>query len=197
MYGSYNKIYSYLGIFAFLADLWLYTIAIREISRGHTAPEKIIWNVLTLRTLLWCIIIFLALLIANFLPWYNDALTLMAIAIVWIFTLVSLINSSLLALMQSQLKMEFSLISVVSGKLITLSLIAYFLMIQFTWNQSNIAFLSVFVAWLLWIIVNTVLNFLYVQKSMRVWFRFDWDYIKYIFKISLPYGLALSLIHIW
>lgn len=42
LYGSYNKVFSYLGIFAFLADLGLYTIAIREISKGKEKAEKII-----------------------------------------------------------------------------------------------------------------------------------------------------------
>jgi len=193
LYWSYNKIYSYLGIFAFLADLWLYTITIREISRAQTAPEKIIGNVLSLRTWLWVIIIFIALAIAYFLPWYNDFYTLLAIAIVWVFTLVSLINSAILALMQSQLKMEFSLISVVSGKLITLVLIAYFLIFMFDASQNNIAFISVFIAGFLWVLVNTLLNYNYAKKFIDIRYRFDLDYISYIFKTSLPYWLALFL----
>jgi O-antigen/teichoic acid export membrane protein len=41
-YGLYNKIYSYLGIFAFLADLGLYTITVREIRAGKEKTSKII-----------------------------------------------------------------------------------------------------------------------------------------------------------
>ena len=192
LYGSYNKVYSYLGIFAFLADLWLYTIAIREISQGKTSTDKIIGNILTLRTWLGLIIWWLALIIAMFLPWYNDFLTLGAIGIVGVFTIVSLINSSLLALMQSQMKMEFSLFSVVAWKLVNITLIALFLVFLFSEN-TELAFHSVFIAWLIWIIINTILNYIYAKKIVPIKYRFDWEYIAYIFKISLPYGIALFL----
>lgn len=192
LYGSYNKVYSYLGIFAFLADLGLYTIAIREIAQGTTSKEKIIGNVLTLRALLWVAIWGIALLLALFLPGYHDSLTLLAIAIVGAFTLVSLINSSLLALMQSQMKMEFSVISLVAGKLLNLGMIAIFLMYIFT-DSSSYAFISVFVAGLVGLLLNTGLNYFYANKIVPIRFRWDSDYIYHIFKISLPYGIALFL----
>lgn len=194
LYGNYNKVYSYLGIFAFLADLWLYTLAIREISRWEHTKEKIIWNILTLRMIMalwvWC----LSFMIALILPWYNDIITLIAIAIVWAFTLVSLINSSLLALMQSQMKMEFSLISVVAWKIINISLIAFTLMYMFEGkNVENYAFISVFVAWFIWICLNTYMNYVYARKICTIQFLFDWGYIQQIFRLSLPYGIALFL----
>ena len=194
LYGSYNKVYNYLWIFAFLADLGLYAIMIREISLWKISAEKIVWNVLTLRTLLWMCAICIALVCAMFIPGLWDSLILSAIAIVWVFTLISLINSALLALMQSQMKMEFSLISVVAGKLLNISLVALFLIFVFSWiEQNDIAFISVFIAWLLWVSLNTLLNYLYARKIVRIRYLFDWDYIKHIFYISFPYGLALFL----
>lgn len=194
LYGSYNKIYSYLWIFAFLADLWLYTIAVREISLGKEKKEKIIGNILTLRTILGLAIWFLAVAIACFLPGYNDTLTLIAIGIVWAFTLVSLINSSLLALMQSQLKMEYSFISLIAGKIVNITLIALCLIfIFYDTSQVSFAFISVFIAGFLWVTLNTYLNFRYAQSICTIRYLYDYEYIKYIFKISLPYGLALFL----
>lgn len=194
LYGSYNKIYSYLGIFAFLADLGLYTIAIREISEGKTDPKKVIWNILSLRTVLWVGIIVIAVLLAMILPWYGDTLTLIAIAIVGIFTLISLINSSLLALMQSQMKMEFSLFSVIFGKIITLWLIAFWLMIWFHFpEQASVAFIFVFIAGLIWVLSNTILNYVYTRTLFPITYQWDKEYIVYLLKISLPYGIALFL----
>ncbi len=195
-YWVYNKIYNYLWIFAFLADLWLYTIMIRELSWSKEAPEKIVGNVLTLRALLWWSIIGLALLIGVFLPWYNSDMALIWIGIVWVFTLISLLNSSLLALMQSKLKIEFSLVSVVSGKLVTLGMIIAFFL--FVWksevqNMGTDALVFVFIAGLVWIFLNTFLNYFYARKICSISFCFDWEYIKYIFKISLPYWIALFL----
>lgn len=192
----YNKIYNYLGIFAFLADLGLYTIMIRELSQEKESSERIVGNVLTLRWILWISIIFLALGMSFFIPWYNWSLEFYSILIVWIFTAVSLLNSSILALMQSKLKMEFSLISVVSWKIIWLGLIITFFLYywaeglsQFDWKE----LLVIFWIGLLWIAINTFLNYLYARKICPIRFRFDSEYILYIFKISLPYGIALFL----
>lgn len=194
LYGSYNKVFNYLGIFAFLADLGLYAITIREISQKKHPAEKIIWNVLTLRTLMWLLIWIIAFGVALFLPGYNDMLTLSAIFIIGGFTLVSLINSSILALMQSQMKMEFSLISVVSGKILNLFWVALFLIFIFSdQSQVNLAFISVFLIAFLGISLNTFLNYIYARKLVPIRYRFDTEYLKHIFKISLPYGVALFL----
>ncbi len=204
LFWVYSKVYNYLWIFAFLADLGLYTIMIREISKWEEKSEKIVWNVLSLRVFLGVLISFLALFIAYFIPWYNSNIELMAIWIVWIFTLVSLVNSTFLAYMQSQLKMEFSLLSVVFWKLVNLSwvlLIVYVFITQKSlqlnsWNSVyslDSSLLFILGAWLLWISVNTLMNYFYTKKSCDIKMRFDMDYIKYIFKISLPYWIALFL----
>jgi len=194
LYGSYNKVFSYLGIFAFLADLWLYTITVREISNKKVSSEKIIWNVLTLRILLSLCIWVLALGIAFFLPGYNDFYTFSAIAVIGLFTSISLINSSLLALMQAYMKMEFSLVSIVLGKLLNISLVAGALLYVFTWSgDTYLAFISVFIAATLWILLTTVLNYIYARKICRIRLLYDREYMSHIFKISLPYGIALFL----
>ena len=190
----YSKIFNYLGIFAFLADLGLYTIMIREISEKNNSKntEKIVWNVLTLRIILGTIIIFVALIIAYFLPWYNSNLELLSIFIIWIFTLISLINSTFLAYMQSQLKMEFSLFSVVVGKILNLWLVLFIVYFLFIDNTQN-SIIYIFISALIWIILNTYLNYWYSKKTCNISMKFDKDYIKYIFKISLPYWIALFL----
>lgn len=196
---EYSKVYNYLWIFAFLADLWLYTIAVREISNKTQKEEKIIWNIMTLRFLLWIIIIFLAIIIAFFIPGYNWKITLISIFIVSIFTLVSLLNSSILSLMQANMKIEFSLISIVLWKIINLSFIAYIIFILFPVNSPlyeknlDLSFVLIIFAWLVWIIVNTILNYIYANKICKIRFLFDFEYIKHIFKISIPYWVALFL----
>lgn len=51
-FGQYNKVYNYLAFFAFFADLGLYAISVREISKDQTQASKIIGSVLTLRLIL-------------------------------------------------------------------------------------------------------------------------------------------------
>jgi len=70
--------------------------------------------------MLWIIILFLASWIAYFLPGYNSDLALSAIVIASVFTIFQLLNSSILALMQANMKIEFSAISLIIAKLVNL-----------------------------------------------------------------------------
>jgi O-antigen/teichoic acid export membrane protein len=90
-YGLYSKIYNYLSIFAVIADLGLYTITVRELTRYQDDPEmvaKISGNILSLRTLSGILIIGLSLGVAPWLTGYNSQVALIGIGIVSLFTLV-------------------------------------------------------------------------------------------------------------
>lgn len=198
LYWLYSKIYNYIWIFVFLADLWLYAITIREITNNTEDSSKIIWNVMTLRLILWIFLLFFATGIAYFLPGYNSELALISILITSIFTIFQLMNSSILALMQANMKIEFSAISFIFAKLVNLwlvAIIAYFAYPKELIENSNYftPFLYIMCAWVVSVIVNTILNYRYARKIVKFWFNFDFEYIKHIFKISLPYWLALFL----
>lgn len=196
LFWLYSKVYNFLWIFAFLADLWLYTITIREITKNKSQTSKIVSNVMSLRTILWIVIIFLAVSIAYFLPWYNSSVAIVSIFIISIYTLVSLINSSVLALMQANLKMEFSLFSSIFWKLLTFFWILLVVFVFFKKKEIldySYPFYFIMISWLAGIILNTWLNYFYAKKITNFWFDFDWQYIKHIFRISIPYWLALFL----
>lgn len=200
MYGLYSKVYNYIWIFVFLADLWLYAIAIREITANKKDSAKIVWNVMSLRLFLGIFILFFCVFIAYFLPGYNSSLALISIAIASVFTIFQLLNSSILALMQANMKIEFSAFSLVLSKILNVWLIASIAYIFFTkeniWEGSDaysIPFLMIMWVWVVSVLLNTLLNFWYARRIVRFGFAFDWEYIKYIFRISLPYGIALFL----
>lgn len=198
MYWLYSKIYNYTGIFVFLADLWLYAISIREITNNKENASKIIWNVMSLRLFLWIFILVLSTAIAFFLPWYNTSLALISIIISSIFTIFQLLNSSILSLMQANMKIEFSAISIIIWKIVNLIWVAFIIYILFPKDLLGEAwyfrpFIWIMIAAVIWVIVNTVLNYFYARKITPIHFEFDFDYIKHLFKISLPYGLALFL----
>lgn len=196
LFGEYWKVYNYLLVFAFLADLGLYTISIREINKDKKNAAKIIWNILSLRLVLWVCVILLALAIALMMPAYNSQLSLIAIFIVGIFTLFWLINSSILALMQSYLKMQFSLFSAVFWKLINLWCIAGIIFIFFPKHQDLDYFYPfLFIIWagLIWNIVTTIWNYIYARKITNIQFLWDGPYIYKIFKSSIPYWIAIFL----
>ncbi len=196
MYWQYNKIYNYLSIFTFLADLWLYTISVREISKNKDLSEKIVWNVMSLRFILWIGVIVLSILIALFLPGYNTKVSLISIFIISIFSVFSLMNSSVLSLMQAYMKIEFSSLTFVLWKIVNLFLILWVVFIVFPKSETfsfDMAFILIMISWLLWIMVNFFLNFYYANKIVKVRLLFDIEYMKYLFKTSFAYWFALFL----
>ena len=199
LFGNYNMVFNYIFIFAFLVDLGLYAITIKEISADKKNTEYIFWNILTLRLISAIFVILFSVLIAYFLPWYNSNFILIGIFIASIFTFFSLINSNLLALMQSHMKMEFSIISVVINKLFVLWFTYYLIKHSIFWEDSNIRWnlewWLLILIWIvaIWMLINMFLNYLYARKITKITLKFDWNYIKKIFLKALPYWIALFL----
>ncbi|MEA3304188.1 MAG: oligosaccharide flippase family protein [Patescibacteria group bacterium] len=63
-YGEYTYIYEYLGLFAILADMGLYTIGVKEMSSGKQTLAKVLSNILGMRIFLATGSMLLALLYA-------------------------------------------------------------------------------------------------------------------------------------
>ncbi len=197
-YGLYSKIYNYLSIFAVIADLGLYTITVRELTKhahDDTMVAKISANILSLRTVSGIFIVFLSLAIAPFLTGYDSYTALIGICIVSMFTLVWLINSSLMSYLQATLHTEFSLIANTCGKLLTFGMILMFASILFPRisTPSMEIFTLIMLAWLAGNILMTALTWWYASRYLKI--RFAWDklYILHILRISLPYWVALFL----
>ena len=197
-YGLYSKIYNYISIFAVIADLWLYTITVRELTRHQDDPDMVAHisaNVLSLRTLSGVVIIFLSLAIAPFLSGYDSIMALIGIFIASLFTLTGLINSSLMSYLQATLRTEFSLIANTSGKVTTFILILLSALIFFPRESTSHMeiFILVMLAGLIGNMIMMGLTWWYTHQYQRVYFAWDRDYIKHILRISLPYWLALFL----
>lgn len=197
-YGLYSKIYNYLSIFAVIADMGLYTITVRELTKYADDPKmvaKISGNILSLRTLSGVLIIILSLSIAPFLSGYNSLMALVGIFIVSLFTLAGLINSSLMSYLQANLHTEFSLIANTCGKMLTFGMILLFAGLLFpraTTDDIEI-FTLVMIAWLAGNILMTWLTWWYTSRYHKIRFAWDKKYILHILQISLPYWLALFL----
>ena len=198
-YGLYTKIYNYLSIFAVIADLGLYTITVRELTKYEDDPKmiaKISGNVLSLRTLSWVLIIFFSLGIAPFLSWYDTLSAYIGIAIASFFVVAGLINSSLMSYLQATLRTEFSLVANTSGKLLTFGLVMLFASVLYpsiSWVSSEAKFALVMIAGLAGNILMMALTWWYTSRYQKVRFAWDREYMLHIIKISLPYGIALFL----
>ncbi len=202
-YWLYSKIYNYMSIFAVIADLWLFTITIREISNNKENKEtvqKIIWNMMSIRMILWILIIFLSVWIAYFLPWYNSKLAITSIFITWFFVYFWLMNSAILSLLQAYLKTEYSFISTTTWKLVNFILIILIVFIlypktQIIWNAEAqfYSFLLIMWAWVFGNIIMTAMIYNYSRTVEKISFKFHLPQIKYLIKESIPYWLAMFL----
>lgn len=192
-----------MSIFAAIADLWLFTITIREISNHKEDVEKvrkIIWNMMTIRLSLWVFIIFLSLAIAFFLPWYNSNLAMASIFIAGFFTFFGLMNSAILSLLQAYLKTEYSFISTTAGKFANFLFVLMVVFILYpksaiAWNPAlgTTSFLWIMSAWVFWNAIMTALIYNYARKVEKIRFGFDKVVMKNLVTMSIPYWLALFL----
>ncbi|PID84615.1 hypothetical protein CSB09_00130 [Candidatus Gracilibacteria bacterium] len=198
-YGIYGKVYNYLAIFAVLADFGLYTITVREISKHQDDPkmvQKISGNILCLRTISALIIIVITLVGAFFLPGYHSLALLISIFIVGLFTLLGLVNSSMMSYLQAILKTEFSFFATTAGKLLTFILILLAVYGFFPYHPSlgpEYQMIWIFSAGLAGNLLMTAMTWWYANKQQKVIFAWDSDFIKKTLKETLPYGIALFL----
>jgi len=192
LFWTYNKIFNYIFIFAFLVDLWLYAISVKEISQNKKNASFIFGNILSLRIISAFLVIILSTFIAYFLPSYNSKLVLAWIFLASIFSFFSLINSSILALMQAYMKIEFSIISVVLNKLFVL-FFSFLVIKKIFPEEQEKWFLAIISIVAIWMFINMILNYLYAKKLTKIKFYFDKKYIKEIFYKTLPYWIALFL----
>ena len=116
-------------------------------------------------------------------------MALIGIAIVSLFTLMGLINSSLMSYLQATLHTEFSIVANTCGKLLTFGMILMFS--AFLFPRSTTPDIEVFtlvmLAGLAGNIVMTGLTWWYASRWQPIRFAWDTTYIRDILRISLPY----------
>ena len=75
-YGEYTTVFAFLGFFAILADLGLYNIAVREVSKSFENAKKVMGNIATIRISLAIFFLLLAPVVAHFIPSYSSEVKL-------------------------------------------------------------------------------------------------------------------------
>ena len=206
-YGLYSKIYTYLSIFSVIADLGLYTMSVREMTKYQGDPKRlrvISGTIMSLRAIFGVGIIAVSLFVALLLPGYHSTVALLGVAIVGVFTFFGLLNSSVLCVLQAFLKTEFSFYSVTVGKIVGflgVVLTAYALipgplsgdLLIASLSRADVALLLVFAAGLAGNIVMTTILWIYTARITPIGFAWDGGYARELLRATLPYGLALFL----
>lgn len=183
-FGEYATALAFFSFFGAIADLGLYSVATREISREGANEEEIIGNVFSLRVFTSLLIFIIAPLIVYFFPYsieVKKAILLTAAAFVF--------SSSYMVLngvFQKNLAMDRVAIVELVGKIIQTAVII--LAATNDWG-----FLAIISSILFYMIFNFSLILFFSRKYVKFHLHFNLVYWKKFLKMSAPMGISVII----
>ena len=181
-FGYYAIVLAFLFFFAVLADLGLYSVCLRDISRPGADEKKIASNAFTLRFFAGLLFFCLAPAVVCLFP-YPHQVKLGVLIGAFGFWLMSN-QQVLIGVFQKYLRMDNVAVGELLGRLVQLGLVVFFI-----WR--DFGFLSIITAFVAGALVNFVLVFVLSRKFIPISFQFDFVFWKNILKESLPLALAI------
>ena len=182
-FGEYSIILAFIFIFNVLADLGLYSIVVREISKPGADERKIASNAFTIRFLIGFFIFISAFLVACLFP-YNIIVKQGILIGAFGFWFLSM-GQVLMGVFQKYLRMDKVAIAELASRIIQVILILWFVKLGF-------GLLFIISALAISSFVYFILVFIFVQKYVRIRFQFDFVFWKKILRQAWP--LAISAI---
>ncbi|PIV90026.1 hypothetical protein COW46_03980 [Candidatus Gracilibacteria bacterium CG17_big_fil_post_rev_8_21_14_2_50_48_13] len=199
--GMYESVYALLALVGIVADMGMYTVAIREMAGNPSKMEVIIGNILSIRNVLAAISIVVTFLLIFFVP---------SLQMGWIFygalfwaslgMILALLNGTVTSVLQVAYDMKHATIAQVIGKILTMLCMVFGMFFLFPKQMPGFESTTPFWAFQMLFIVGLVGNtcmYLYtrhfVKKHVNLRYRFDRVFWKDLIKKALPYGLALIL----
>ncbi|OGZ33574.1 MAG: hypothetical protein A2Y98_01405 [Candidatus Portnoybacteria bacterium RBG_19FT_COMBO_36_7] len=184
-FGNYSIVMAFLYIFSVLADLGLYSITLREISKEGAAESEIVSQAFSFRFFSGLFIFALAPAVAWFFPYSTETKIGIAMAS---FGFWSLSNTQVLVtVFQKYLKMEKVAIGELAGRIVQMGFVGFFIF-------KNMGFFNIILATSLGSFANFLLIYVFVQKYTAVKIRWNLSYWRRIMKESFP--LAISAIFV-
>lgn len=184
-FGNYATVLAFLSFFASLADLGLYHISTREISRPGANEKMIMGNIFSLRIISALGILIVAPIIVIFFD-YPLAVK-QGIVIAAASFLFSSGYQVLNGVFQKNLAMDRVAVGELAGKIIQVAtvILAVKLQLGFNWIIASLLFNM---------IASFTIVFLWSRKYLRFGLRFDFKYWKKFLKESLPIGVGSIIV---
>lgn len=209
-YGIYKSIYEYLALFAIVADMGLYTVGVREMSKNPEREEMVLGNMMTARTIVIAVIAVIAFGVAFMIDEYRGTIAPYAVAVAAVGSVFAILTGTVSTALQVHLKMEKNSLGSVAGKLVSLiylaTVIYYFFphgcapdQVLFLNNSgaacavSDAAFIQLVAAGLAGNIMMYLVTGYFAGKLVKIRYRLDWWFWKEVLWKALPYGIALIL----
>lgn len=179
--GEFNTITTYLNFFIVIADLGLFAVGVREISKNPQNERKIISNIFFIRLVSAIIACVLAVIVVYFTR-YNSHIKL-GVLIGTGFLFFNLLSSVYDIILQYRLKMQFSAIAEFIGKLI--AIVALYIVVKndagFIWAIFTVALtgLAIF-----------LIKAAFASKYLRVSIKYNARVANWLINMSWPLGVV-------
>lgn len=179
--GNFNTITTYINFFIVIADLGLFAVAVREISKTPENEKKILSNVFFIRLISAMIACVLAGGIVFLTKYESDIKYGVLIACGFLF--FNLLASVYDMLMQYRLKMQYSALAEFIGKLGNVLVLYLIIRLQgnFLWIMSTVA---------MWGISLFILKWAFSTKFQKFGVSYDREVSSWIFRMAWPLGFV-------
>jgi O-antigen/teichoic acid export membrane protein len=191
-YGEYGAITAYLNFFVLIADMGLFTTAVREISKHPSDEKKILSNVFYIRLISTISVTIIAILLITcghfFLSEKYHITTQLTYGIIVAsgFLIFNLLWSMFDMIFQPRLKMQYSATSEFIGKLISIAALILVILLRgnFYWVVFTISLSA---------IATFLLKWFFAHRFATFSLKHDKDTINWLLRISIPFGIVFIL----
>ncbi len=184
-FGDYSTILAFFAFFSAIADLGLYAISTREISRPGSDEEKILGNVFAIRILASFLILAVSPVLIHFFPYSSGVKTgIIIAALAYVFASS---YSVLIGLFQKRLAMDKVAVGEFAGKVVQLATVIIAV-------RSNFGFLAVVSSLFFNMLVSFAVVYSLSRKYLVFSLRFDWRAWRKFIKESYPVGISAIIV---
>ncbi|MFH0952233.1 MAG: flippase [Patescibacteria group bacterium] len=183
-YGQYTTIIAYLGFFSVIADLGLYLIVVREISKPGADEKYVVGNILSIR-LIFAVAILAAAVLISFLMPYPPIVRIGIIVGTLSFLFVA-VNQLLVGIFQKHLVMSRVVIGEIAGRLVLLGLVIWMV-------ASGFGLLLIIGAVVAGSLTNLLVVMWFTRRFVRLSLRFDYAYWRKILIMTWPLAISVVL----
>lgn len=187
-FGDYTIVMTFVYIFSVIADLGLYSIVVREISREGADEERIINNALTMRFVLGFFILgsaYFAGLLFPYSPGVKNGIAVAALGF-WLLSNIQVLTG----LFQKHLAVDRLAVSEMAGRVVQLFFVWYF-------AANNYGFLYIILSVFLGSVVNFIFVLFYASKYVKIRPKFDLLFWKELLREAFPLAVSAILVLIY
>jgi len=184
-FGDYSTVLAFFALFSAIADLGLYTISTREISRPQSDEKIILGNVFAIRLVMSFSIMLASPALIFFFPYSGNVKVGIVIAASAYF--FSSGYSVLIGLFQKRLAMDKVAVGEFIGKIFQLAIVVLAV-------KGNLGFLAVVSSLLFNMLAAFAVVYFFAKKYIVFSLRFDWPAWKKFLKESYPVGISAIIV---